>query len=308
MTRFPFFLAILSGLIVCSTTYGVIVAGGDGTGNTNDATGLIGWDYVGKIDDPDADSSVTYVGDDWFITGYHVKDLDSPTAIVFNSSYYDIDDTSWKRLTNSTGTQADLAMFKVESAVTGIPNPTIASNSSSVGSTLYLIGNGRNREASTTTWYVDTTPANWVWSTTPFAGWDATASGYRWGSGSAKRWGTNTLSGFETINYSYGIIASLYTVFDNVSGEAHGARYDSGGGVFTGTTNAWELAGIMFTLGTFNNQPSGTAVFGNRTYIADLSEYRDQIVSTIPEPLSAGIVLSMTAVAVILKRIRLWFA
>jgi hypothetical protein len=303
MTRFPFFLAILSGLIACSTTYGVVIAGGDGTGNTNDEPGLVGWDYVGRVQHPNNRASVTYLGHDWFITANHVYQSShgAPTGIIFNGSTYSINASSWKQITNNNSTVADLAMFRANGNFSHIPDPTISASTPSSGTDLTMIGYGRNRESNMTYWDAS-------WNETNEA--SAAYTGYKIVFSETKRWGVNDSEGeFDLYTVD---TKSFYTDFDNNYGEAQGARYDSGGGVFSGTTSNWELAGIMWTTLAFQNQPpSGNEkhyVHGNLTLVADLSEYRDQIVSTIPEPLSAGIVLSMTAVAVILKRIRLWFA
>lgn len=58
--------------------------------------------------------------------------------------------------------------------------------------------------------------------------------------------------------------------------------------------DTWELAGMMFAISTFENQPGGnnTAVFGNQTFSADLSAYSSQFLHLVPEPS-----LAMLAVA-----------
>lgn len=283
----------------------VIIAGGNGSGNTT-GTGAPGWDYVGKISSANgASSSVTYLGNSWFVTANHVKQLDNPTGVVLNATSYAIDSSSWRRITNSSGSGADLILFKVNSSVAGLSAVTIASNTPSTGAALTMIGNGLNRATSLTTWYVDTTPSSWVWSTTNFAGADKTYQGYNSASGTTKRWGANTVNGaIDAINDGYGITDTFYTDFDNVAGEAQGATYDSGGGVFTGTTSNWQLAGVMMTVGTYNSQPANTAVFGDVTYVADLTAYRDQINQVIPEPTTAVLLAGVGIVFGVIKRLR----
>jgi hypothetical protein len=92
--------------------------------------------------------------------------------------------------------------------------------------------------------------------------------------------------------------------FDAISGEGMGAVYDSGGGVFTGSGETTELAGIMISIGTYSNQPSGTAVFGDATYMADLSVYRNQISQTIPEPATGILLIGVAIVFGVIKRLR----
>jgi hypothetical protein len=275
-------------LLAAGSAPAVIIAGGDGSGNTT-GTGVAGWDYVGKISSANgAPSSVTYLGNSWFITAYHVRQLDNPTGVVLNASSYVIDSSSWTRVTNSTGTGADLVLFKVTGSVDGLSALAIADSTPTNGTALTMIGDGRNRDTSLISWYVDTTPATWVWNTNFFFGADALLDGYKYASGAAKRWGSNTVDGsVDGVNDGYGITDMFYTDFDAVSGEAQGATYDSGGGVFTGTASDFELAGIMITVANYNNQPAGTAVFGDATYVADLSAYRDQINQVIPEPATA---------------------
>ncbi len=48
----------------------------------------------------------------------------------------------------------------------------------------------------------------------------------------------------------------------------------------------WELAGILISREIYAGQPSETAVYGNLSIAADLSRYRGQITSIVPEPSS----------------------
>ena len=298
-------LCFLAAFFLCSMAQAVIIAGGTGSGNTT-GTGAAGWDYVGKISAANgAPSSVTYLGNSWFITAYHVKQLDNPTGVVLNASSYTIDSSSWKRITNSTGSGADLVLFKVTNNVAGLSAVSIANSTPSTGAALTMIGDGRNRATSLTTWYVDTTPSNWVWNTTIFTGWDSRVQGYSYAAGATKRWGANTVGGSVAgVNDGFGLTDMFYTDFANVSGEAQGATYDSGGGVFTGTTNNWLLSGIMLTVGTYNSQPADTAMFGDATYVADLSKYKDQINQAIPEPATGVLLAGIGLVFGVIKRLR----
>ena len=47
--------------------------------------------------------------------------------------------------------------------------------------------------------------------------------------------------------------------------------------MFIKNGGTWELAGVMFAIALFEEQPTDSAVYGNLTYAADLSYYRDQI-------------------------------
>lgn len=250
----------------------VILAGGDGTQNTNTPAGGQGWDYVGRIDKGSVYSSVTYISNNWFITAYHIKALDNPTGVILGGSTYSIDPVSWTRLTNSVGGSADLSMFRVVGGTVGLAGLTVRTSATFNGSSLTMIGNGRNRETSETTWN-----SSWVEGGKPTA-----YRGYKWALGSTKRWGTNTKDADAgLVNDGYGITDMFFTDFDNVGGdEAQGATYDSGGGVFYNNGGDWELAGIMLTVAGYSGQPGSTSVYGNRTYMADMQFYATQVSST----------------------------
>ncbi len=290
----------------------VIILGGNGLGNTTAPVGDQGWAYVGKINT--ANSTATYLGNDWFITAWHVRHYDNPTAVTLNGTPYTVDSGTWTRLSNVDG-DSDLGIFKVTSTVAQ-PNALIASSAASVGQDVTMIGHGRDRYIPSTLWYVDTTPDNWVWQESNFAGADSTALGYRWSTNNGtKRWGTNEVSssdGLTTYILPYTTISTttrtFQTTFDNNGdpNEAQGATYDSGGGAFIWNGSTWVLSGIMITVGNFKDQPGGTSVFGNVTYMADLSYYYDQIiaVTAIPELSSLLMALVVLSTGLVFGKIR----
>ncbi len=256
----------------------VIVAGGDGTQNTSSPVGGQGWDYVGRIDHVSAFSSVTYISNNWFITAHHIKVLDNPTGVLLGGASYSIDPNSWTRLTNSVGGNADLDMFRVVGGMVGLAGLTVRSSATSNGSGLTMIGNGRNRQTAETHWSVNTGGDPWVWTEVGSGG---NAHGYKWASGSTKRWGTNVKhADVGPLDDGFGITDMFSTDFDDASGEAQGATFDSGGGVFYNNGGDWELAGIMVTTSGFKDQPGSTAVYGNLTAMADMQYYAAQIALT----------------------------
>lgn len=274
MRRNCTYLLVL-GLLFRASAEAVIVAGGDGTQNTTSPVGGQGWDYVGRIIAANgAPSSVTYISNNWFITANHIKQLDNPTGVILGGLTHDIDPNSWTGLTNSEGGSADLVMFRVVGGTVNLAGVMVRSLSTSNGSALTLVGNGRNREISETAWN-----PSWVEGGKPTA-----YTGYKWASGSTKRWGMNVkdADAGELINIGYGSTDTFYSDFDNNQGddEAQGATYDSGGGVFYDNGGDWELAGIMVAVSGFSGQPGSTSVYGNRTYIADMQYYASQISST----------------------------
>jgi hypothetical protein len=276
----------------------VIIAGGDGTGNTTAPVGDQGWSYVGRIDNKP--SSVTYVGNQWFITANHIKVLDNPGSVLLNGGTYSIMSDSWTRITNSTGTGADLMMFRVSEDV-GLNALTISSSSPSSGTSVTMIGNGLNRAPELQTWQTSSHPAKYK-------------EGYYIGSGTTKRWGLNTIEGAYSISdIGYGATDGFYVDFDNALNEAQGATYDSGGGVFVDNGGGWELEGIILGVGNLYTVSGTNAVFftggdsaypGSETYMADLSKYSAQINQVIPEPTPAFLFVGIALVFGVIKRIR----
>jgi len=275
------YLCILMISLICFPPVGmaVIVAGGDGTQNTTAPSGGQGWDYVGRITSVNgAPSGVTYISNNWFITANHIKVQDNPTGVILGGVTYSIDPNSWTRLQNSEGGDADLIMCRVVGGTVGLSGLTVRTSATSNGSGLTMIGNGRNRESSETHWNVDTQtdPLTWTEVSTPPP---SDLSGYKWAvTGSTKRWGTNTKEADAgLVTTSGGRTDLFYTDFDSNTGQAQGATYDSGGGVFYKNGGNWELAGIMIATGGYTDQPAGTSVYGNRTYMADIRYYAAQI-------------------------------
>ena len=59
--------------------------------------------------------------------------------------------------------------------------------------------------------------------------------------------------------------------------EAQAAVGDSGGGVFVERAGEWQLLGLMVSVSGVRNAPRSGAVYGDRTYVVDLSHYRPEI-------------------------------
>lgn len=168
-----------------------------------------------------------------------------------------------------------------------------------------MIGNGVDRYSTQQTWILQTNPLRYE-------------QGYYFHSytnkNTVKRWGYNNVEGsINGYNSGYGLTDSLYTDFDNVVGEAQGVYYDSGGGVFSGATNSWELSGIVIGMGNTFTINGTNAVFftgndpqynGGSTYIADLSKYRNQINQVIPEPSTGVLLVGIGIVFGVIKRLR----
>lgn len=272
-------------LLICALVGGfaqessavIIADNSGGTGNITATGAGGGWNYVGSVNGASGIYLGQYGGGNWVLTANHV----GAGNFISNGTTYNLVGGSDVQVAG-----IDLRVFQI--VVPGgdtnlLPLSNLSLNSNSVlGSETTMIGFGRNRAATETTYYVDTTPATWTWSESNFVGADSTAGGYKWGPGNTKRWGLNTID--SQIDVSGTMMLS--TDFDPVVGEGQVAVGDSGGGMFTLDGGNWELAGVLDLQGTFNNQPGETAVFGDATYAIDVASYRTQILAAIPEPSS----------------------
>lgn len=277
----------------------VIIAGGDGTGN--DTSGSVPfdfpyWDAIGKISRPtdpefvDGGTAV-YLGDGHVLTARHIHVIDQPTTVTFCGDVYDIDPGSWDRIGPDAGT-TDLTMFRLSGDypdVTPVSYADIPEAAMPNGTTAYMFGFGRNRAVDETLWYIKTSDNPDTWSTTPIPGYNMTKSGFYWAGGKTVRWGANSIAMNNLdLNNGYGITRSYRVIFNETGGdnEAQAATGDSGGPVFVYDDGDWKLIGITLAVAKYgsdflpfpNNQPGSTAVYGNHTYFAELSYYRDEIV------------------------------
>ncbi len=258
----------------CLPASAVIIAGGDGSGNTTAPVDDPGFNKVGRIKASNgAVSTVTYLGDKWFITAYHVKHYDNPTGVVVNGSSYAIDSSSWTRLTNTTS-DTDMILFQIKTQPDILPL-RIRSSKIPSSADVVMIGDGRNRASNLTYW-------DGSWQVTNAI--SGVYSGYMWAAGSTMRWGENIVSSRDAFDDGFGIQYGFQTTFNSGVGsnECQAATFDSGGGIFYKNGSNWELAGITLTITENPGQPVRTrAAYDNKTYMADISYYRSQITNYI---------------------------
>ena len=272
---------ICAAALTAGAAHGVVIAGGGG--NTNAPADDPGWDHLGSFN-TGANSGV-YLGNGWILTAYHVFVLDNPTAFNLGGTAYALDTGSWTRLTNATSS-ADLVMVKLTNATPALSTLQIRASAPVADAAVAMIGHGYY-QASDLTYWTNTLP---TWTET--AASNAVYSGYNTTGTLLMQWGLNNVALRNlNVNDGYGVNRSFTTVFDSNAGpdEAQAVVGDSGGGVFIKNGATWELAGMMYNVDSpyAGEPPSGygrTAVFGTSTYAADLSAYRSQINSIIPEP------------------------
>ncbi len=268
-----------------------------------------------------------YLGNGWVLSAFHVG---AGTINFPGVGSFAHDPSSEVRLVNAPGsgltTQTDLLMFRLLSDP-GLPALSLATTPAAVNSQVMLIGDGAATlpDATERHWTVTGTEPDLVWTEVPSGG---DKHGY-YTSLTEKRWGTNLVEDDEAffgegdldnhtkdINAGFGDVVSLITEFDKTgltlgdatSTEAQGMSGDSGSAVFVKELGVWKLAGITHAVGTFDNQPYGalTAMFGNLTFFADLSTYREQILSiaSVPEGTSLLFVGAALALALVRRRRR----
>ena len=279
-----------------------------GTGNTTAPADDPGWANVGEL----GIGTGVYLGNGWVLTAYHV----GGGSIVLGGGTYAMLAGSGTRLTNGgapgKAPLTDLSMFRLATTPTGLGGVAIAATPSGTGAAVTMIGAGLNRGAFTK-WLINTSTTPNVWTET--TGTAADAAGYKTGAGRAVRWGTNDV---ETSNFwersyfgpgpnDFTSVRAFTTDFDFAedSTEAQAVLRDSGGAVFAKQGSQWQLTGVIYAVEGFPDQPSPVfnAVFGNFTYMADLSHYRSQIVAAVPEP-SAAVLAACGAAGLFIARSR----
>jgi len=239
----------------------VLIAAGDGSGNTSAPADDPGWSHV-CVRLPGL--SCVYLGNGWVLTASHV----GAGSVLLGGDTYAALPGSTHVLQNPDSTSADLLVFRIA----GEPNLStlpIRATQPGMNANVTLIGNGFDRGA----------PLTWG----AFSGWS-------WNTASKSvRWGTNRV-GANGVDTTIGATRtrSFVTTFTGPTGgtthEAQAVVGDSGGPVFLKNGTVWELAGTLFAVNGYDGQPANSSVFGNQSYAADLSYYRSQILGWVSTP------------------------
>jgi len=273
--RFKLFCATaVSALVISLATqaHAVVIESGDGRGNTDEssvrgyASDFNHWNNVGYR----GGGGGIYLGNGWAATANHVGmgDLD------LNGNVYRAVGGSQVNITS------DLILYRIDGAP-NLPHVTISTAAPAYKAPVIMIGTGQDHHPERTTWRVEN--GNWVQSDS------GSYTGYYTHDSQTKRWGTNNV--YRT-NVNSGDMTFFSTRFDQNASpfEAQGVGYDSGGSVFIKQNGQWVLAGLMHNVTNHPGQPGQnlSAVYGNQTWMSDLSRYAGQINGLVGAPPISG--------------------
>ncbi|MFA5866218.1 MAG: dockerin type I domain-containing protein [Phycisphaerae bacterium] len=267
-----FFIGFVAIIGFTNFSQGVIIDSDNGTGNASPPTSpstFPYWDSIGTA----GGGSCVYLGSGYCLSAYHIKVLDFDTGhysktVNLGGVDYDIDDnTTWQRFKLGSN-DADLMLFHLTTIPTPIvPVSNIITTMQKNNTKVWMMGYGYNRAAAKSYWddnWTLTDPNNYTYS------------GYYWGAGHTKRWGTNVIDLKDhLVDDGYGITQTYGATFNSGVGDNESvvAIGDSGGPVFINPSSTWWLAGINITRGGYPGQPWNTSVYGKSSYFADMSAY-----------------------------------
>lgn len=303
MRAIPLMSVFGVALALAPAASAIVIDGGDGSQNLSVPTDNPGWENVGQINGASGVYLGVYGGSPWVLTAAHV----GVGSFLLDGTTYSALAGSGVQVTNADHSPADLELFRLTTAPVA-PTLTLATTAPDLNqnAAALLVGFGLREMGSTLYWNVTGTGAATNWSALGGAAGSNT-SGYAVGDAGQERWGAATLVAPASLgldasfNIGTGLTQALLTEFNDTPGSAQAAGGDSGGALFYQTAGGWELGGIINAVGFFDNQPGGTAVIGQVTYAADLSQYSATIladVGAVPEPGTTGLLLGAAAALV----------
>jgi uncharacterized protein (TIGR03382 family) len=276
-------LGLVVALAIClspATARAVVISAASDAANRIAPGNDPGWNNVGRL----SGASAVYLGNRWVITANHIA----------QTAFHLTDGRSFDMAVGSavtlkppgnpfTSQGADLRMFRLAEDP-GLPSLTIADATPARSEIVTMIGAGLDQAPGYIGWSVNAR-GQWTQTILPFAN----QTGFALLDTQHMRWGVNRVTSSASSILQGDNTFVFATQFDRqgMPFEAQAVLGDSGGGVFQSIDDSWELAGLMISQQPLSGQPTRTAVYGNSTFTADLSKYRDQILKLVDhaEPL-----------------------
>jgi len=225
--------------------------------------------------------SGVYLGKGWILTARHVLGVaraGKRNEVILDGATYHLRLDTEVPL-GADGDKADLTLVRIDGE-RDLPPLAIVSKTPDVGTPVLMIGNGPLQETKRTCWDAAGREAP---ATTPHV-----RCGFKWwktpdGKTNGVQWGTNQVAlANGLLPGPNGARTRVFgTVFRDAGAtprEAQAGLGDSGGPVFVQRGKKQELAGILLAVSA---RASTAALFGDQTFAADLSVYRDAILRTI---------------------------
>jgi len=261
-----FFACVILSALAMPSAHAVVIAMGDGSGNTRPPPDDPGWANIGRIQE----LSGVFLGNHWVLTARHV----GVHPIELAGSIFEPIQGRLPHFIKTTAKKdADLLLFQIRGQP-DLPPLKLASNPPRIYQPVVMIGHGLSRQPQLMTWRADWSRAKYR-EHPPYEGFQN--AGKR-----TMRWGTNRIAVTDArITTGPFVSLAFATTFDAGNPtpfEAQAAAGDSGGAVFAKNLKGeWELIGIMTNIWQFKNQPSKLSIYGNKTMIVSVFAYRDQI-------------------------------
>jgi hypothetical protein len=288
--------------------HAVVVAGANGGGNTsNNTTAVQMASQLGLSDASFYDNVLPYSNAGSVYLGW-ADTVDGRRAYLLSAVHIDLSSTMLINAVSYSVTRqsiagSDLALLtlsNIDGIMPPLPVASLGTTTPSIGTDVIMAGFGRNRVQDATT-----SP------TTPDSVSLASGDGYTTTTPQIMRWGTNTTISASgppapTTTISVGGLptVSFRTEFNQpaadgwlTSNEAQAVRGDSGGAAFDFDGN---LRGIIVAISGTNAE---WAVFGERTWFADIATYKTAIddaigYTLVPEPSTTALLIFGAGAAV----------
>lgn len=304
-------LAVLLSAMMAAETAEAVVVSGTGVTNIQAPISLehVTWSNVGVV----GAGTGIYLGNSWVLTAHHIG---GGAITLTNGATYQMAAGTGRQLRNpDDNTLTDLYLYQL-TADPGLPSVSLASEFG-MNDFVMMVGSGKQR-GDRAFWSVATSTTPWTW--TPVTSGSSTIDGYSLLQDRAMSWGLNFIADSQPVSIGGLRVSSVTTEFRTAfSGEGQAGREgqatvgDSGGPVFRQNEESlWELAGIIVGASHLSGQPDAVLLghtssdFYSETYIADLTVYRDQIVTitAVPEPGTVGLAVAAAATGILGRGLR----